>query len=201
MPQPGRSVLIRRAEPADAAAITRCRIDAWKETYAGKVPASFLDAMSPTDPVAIVRMADRLAPDATTRGHVAEVDGEIVGFVTAGPEREHPRASPPRGDDLGQGEIYAIYIRSPHHGRGIGARLLDEAFDFLRERGFDRVVLWVLDTNDQARRFYERQGFHETGRRQEIDLGGIVHEREYGRSLRITRDARSDARARGAGRQ
>lgn len=184
MPISPSSVLVRRAVPADAAAVTRVRITAWKETYAGLVPAPFLDGMSPTDPVAISRMAARLDPQAPTRGFVAEArdGGEILGFVTAGPEREHPRAMPPAAG-APQGEVYAIYVLAAHQGLGRGAALLEAACSFLRAAGFDRAVLWVLDTNAGARAFYERHGWRPTGRRQEIDLGGIVHEREYGLDL------------------
>lgn len=179
MPAATDFVLIRRALPADAAEITRVRIAAWKATYAGLVPASFLDAMSPSDPLAISRMAARVAPDAPTAGFVAELEGELVGFVTAGPEREHSRARPPRPISAADAEVYAIYLAPERRGSGIGAPLLAAALDWLRERDYRATVLWVLDANGSARRFYERHGWRETGRRQEMDLGGIVHEREY----------------------
>jgi GNAT superfamily N-acetyltransferase len=173
------SVLIRRALPADAAAITRVRIASWKTTYAGLVQADFLDSKQPDDPIAIARMAARLAPDAPTRGYAAELDGEVVGFITAGPERDHPRARPVRELDTRRAEIFAIYLRAERQGAGIGTRLLDAAGGWLRGSGCTEAVLWVLDTNAPARRFYERRGLRETGRHQDVDLGGVVHEREY----------------------
>jgi hypothetical protein len=39
-------MIIRDASPADAAAIARVRVDAWRETYRGIVPEAFLDGLS-----------------------------------------------------------------------------------------------------------------------------------------------------------
>ena len=179
MPHDPHSVLIRRALPADAAAITRVRVATWKSAYAGLVPAAFLDDMHSDDPIAVARMTARVAPDAPTRGFVAAVDGAVVGFVTAGPERDHPRAHPARELHPQRAEVFAVYVLPQHQGRGIGRRLLDTAGGWLRRTGATEYVLWVLDGNVAARDFYARHGLTETGRRQEIDLGGIVDEREY----------------------
>ena len=42
---------------------------------------------------------------------------------------------------------------------GLGRQLLDEAVGFLREQGYDEATLWVLASNDRARRFYEGGGW------------------------------------------
>jgi GNAT superfamily N-acetyltransferase len=44
-------------------------------------------------------------------------------------------------------------------GKGVGARLLDEVERCLRGFGFERATLWVLETNDLGRQFYERNGW------------------------------------------
>jgi GNAT superfamily N-acetyltransferase len=56
-----------------------------------------------------------------------------------------------------------VYLEPDRIGHGIGKRLSDHALDDLRERGFSAATLWVLETNDGARRFYEREGWTADG--------------------------------------
>ncbi len=60
-----------------------------------------------------------------------------------------------------EGELYlkAIMVSSSMRSRGIGTQLLTGVSDFAWAHGFGAVRLDVVDTNPDARRFYERQGF------------------------------------------
>jgi GNAT superfamily N-acetyltransferase len=80
---------------------------------------------------------------------VAEVDGEIVGFVGVGPSRDEP----------GEGELYAIYLDPAHFGTGVGRALMQAAVGRLRELGYAEATLWVLDGNVRAERFYRLAGW------------------------------------------
>ena len=46
-----------------------------------------------------------------------------------------------------------------HIGTGCGWALLDDTLQAFREHGHTSAVLWCLEGNDLARRFYERQGW------------------------------------------
>jgi GNAT superfamily N-acetyltransferase len=88
----------------------------------------------------------------THRMTVAEADGRLVGFTYAGPS-ETPGAA----------ELYAIHVEPDHLGTGLGRRLMANALTQLAEIGGDRAVLWVLEANDRARRFYDRGGWETDG--------------------------------------
>ncbi len=62
----------------------------------------------------------------------------------------------PKRDEL---LIDGIVVRSPSRGLGIGSRLLDAAFELATDKGRTKVTLEVVDTNNDARRLYERLGF------------------------------------------
>jgi RimJ/RimL family protein N-acetyltransferase len=48
------------------------------------------------------------------------------------------------------------------------------------------VVLWVLATNERARRFYEKAGWHADGAEAPHDVGGTTHTVvRYRRSLSL----------------
>lgn len=65
------------------------------------------------------------------------------------------RERPKRGELL----IDGIVVSCASRGLGIGSRLLDAAFALAMEKGRTKVTLEVVDTNDDARRLYERLGF------------------------------------------
>lgn len=75
--------------------------------------------------------------------------GQVVAFVSGGAERD--------GDSEYKGELYAIYALKQAHGRGIGRALFRAMVGWLVSRGYDSMLLWVLDSNP-TRGFYERLG-------------------------------------------
>ena len=72
--------------------------------------------------------------------------------------------------------IENLYVLPEKQGRGYGSRLLE----FAAARCGEMVRLWVLSSNENARRFYEARGFRETGIRRELN-GGLA-ELEMARS-------------------
>lgn len=164
------AVAVRRAVPADAAAIARVHVRGWHEAYTGRMPQSILDRLD-LDRLTRVRrellgheqrISDRVPPDAAgaentgpQRTHdlgrtwVAVTGGSIVGFAVSGSSRDVPPVAPV--------ELYAIYVLAAHHGTGAGQALLDAAL------GDERASLWVLDDNPRAHAFYARNGFRPDG--------------------------------------
>ena len=63
----------------------------------------------------------------------------------------------------GRGEIASLYVLPTEWRRGTGRRLGERALAEARERGFAEVMVWVLETNSRARRFYEALGFRPDG--------------------------------------
>ena len=59
----------------------------------------------------------------------------------------------------GQLLMDGIVVHHAYHGRGIGSHLLRKIADYARQNGFRTVRLDVIDTNVDAKRLYERQGF------------------------------------------
>ena len=89
---------------------------------------------------------------------VAEVDGEVIGFVKLGP------SSLPIDSSRRFVELRQIYVMKDHHGSGVAAALTDWAIGKAREQGFEELYLTVYVDNHRARRFYDRYGFEPVGR-------------------------------------
>ena len=163
---------IRAANPADAAPIARVHVDSWRTTYEGIVPAGYLASLSYRDRESMWRDAlttDRLA----TSIFVAETGGgDVVGFASAGPERE--------GNPTYRAELYAIYLLQEHQNRGLGRRLISAVTHSLLEHGYSSMLLWVLEDNRPACRFYESLGGERVGRRTVTIRGANLQEVSYG---------------------
>ncbi len=143
---------IRPATREDARPIAEVHVASWRHAYRGLLPDDYLERLSVDD-----REAQRLAwfadPRSSSGVLVAEDDaGRVVGFATFGPSRD---------DDapMGTGEVPAIYVDPAEVGTGIGRQLIEETAAALREAGFTRATLWVLEENASARRFYEKVGW------------------------------------------
>jgi ribosomal protein S18 acetylase RimI-like enzyme len=108
---------------------------------------------------------------------VAVRDGVVVGFVSVGPADDKTLAA-----DVG--ELYAIYVHPSVWDVGAGRALMSRAVQALRELGYARAVLWVLGSNERARRFYERAGWTADGATKVEERPGVaLHEVRYARRL------------------
>ena len=137
--------VIRDARLDDAAELARVHVTSWQAAYRGLIDSDFLDSLDVADRTA---NWSRILRQTRGRALVAESDGEIVGFCVVGPSI-----------DLDWGEVYSIYLAPEHWGRGHGRELLTAAERALADSGHHQAMLWVLDTNQRARDFYERQGW------------------------------------------
>ncbi|MPZ97752.1 MAG: GNAT family N-acetyltransferase [Dehalococcoidia bacterium] len=149
------TTILRRAGSADAEGIARVHVRSWQAGYQGIIPKAILDRLRISTRA---RRWARNVEHARSRGHhvwVAERGGEIVAFAITGPGRNE--------DTLNLGELHAIYLLPDEWGAGTAARMLELAVTQFRHEGRPAAVLWVLEQNRRARRFYERYGWHTDG--------------------------------------
>ena len=88
---------------------------------------------------------------------VAEIDGEVIGYVYAGIE---PLSWKELRDEAGF--IHDLVVEPAHRDGGAGSQLIDAAIEWLRGRGMPRVVLWTAEHNVNGQRLFARQGFRRT---------------------------------------
>lgn len=72
----------------------------------------------------------------------------------------------------GFGEIVSLYLLPEYCGQGYGKLLLSSAIDGLDKMGYKNVFLWVLEENRNARSFYEKFGFQNSGDCLKDNIGG-----------------------------
>ena len=57
--------------------------------------------------------------------------------------------------------VDALAVAQEMRGRGVGSNLMKFIIDFAHSRDYERVKLFVIDTNEKAKKFYEKIGFKE----------------------------------------
>jgi GNAT superfamily N-acetyltransferase len=152
-------VRVRPARPEDAAAVAEVHVRTWQAAYEHVFGAEKLARID--TPERRGRWERWLAEGEHV--WVAEEDDRVVGFVWIGDSRD---------DDAG-GELFAIYVLPEAWGSGAGPGLMAVGADALRER-YESSILWVLEDNPRARRFYEREGWTPDGARKEDELLGVT---------------------------
>jgi GNAT superfamily N-acetyltransferase len=170
---------VRDAKVEDVAAIAGVHVRSWQGAYRGLMPQDFLDRL---DPARRARMWQAIIEGTEPVGSAVLVaesdDGEVLGFAHIAPTRDAD------GDPVVTGELTAIYLDPQAWGRGIGRELMSAALARLTTAGYQQVTLWVLDTNDRARRFYAAAGFAPDGAIQvDEGMGLPLREVRYRRGL------------------
>jgi GNAT superfamily N-acetyltransferase len=139
---------IREATLADAEGIARSHTLSWQASYRGILPDSVLDLIDVGQRASSRRQI--LRDDSIFKLVAYDVThGDIVGFCDAGPTR---RPGP------WAGEVYALYIE--HHAKrhGLGLEMFERTSAWLRAKQMPSLIIWVLENNTHARRFYEAMG-------------------------------------------
>ena len=149
---------VRPARSADAPGLADCYAAAWREAYAGIIPALTLERM-------IVRRSAGWWRDVMKKRAVLvlEVGGTVAGYATFAP-------APSRAHS-GAAEIQELYLKPEYQGIGLGIRLFAAALKRIKSRGYGRVLVRALAENERANGFYVRHGGRLIARAEE-SLGG-----------------------------
>jgi ribosomal protein S18 acetylase RimI-like enzyme len=131
-------ITLRRAVHADVDAIATLWHRGWRDGHLGHVPTTLLRHRRLVD----LRERVPVRLDTTT---VATIDSAVAGFVVTHAD-----------------EIEQLYVDASFRGSGVAHLLLGHGEAVIGTR-FDRAWLAVVAGNTRARRFYERNGWSDTG--------------------------------------
>ena len=140
--------------------------ESWRASYRGILPDAYLDQLDARTRAAIHRKNLLDGEDL----HLVAFDtthGDLVGFCDAGRNR--------RGGPWVY-EIYTLYLLTHAKRHGVGRELFERA---RRTFGGKSLIIWVLEENRHARRFYEALGGQLGGRFQSRIGGATVIEQAY----------------------
>jgi len=173
---------IRPGDTGDAHAIAEVHVAGWKQGYQGLLDQAYLDSLDVADRTR--RWIDILHGPEKVLVH--EDGGHVNAFATFGLSHDVdlPEAA---------GEVYGLYVHPKAWGQGIGGALLttvvaqllagkqvlapDDApgTESMQSPSSEAtpLVLWTLQGNRRARRFYERQGWVADGTTRQDQRSGL----------------------------
>lgn len=76
-------------------------------------------------------------------------------------------------------DIGTICLLPEYWGRNIGIEFIGWGLKELKRKGYIKVVLWVVEENVRARKFYEKVGFEHDGEIRIINTGRELKEYRY----------------------
>jgi GNAT superfamily N-acetyltransferase len=88
---------------------------------------------------------------------VAELHGQIAGYVFAGIEPESWKELRREA-----GYVHDLVVDEPHRRAGVGRALVASAVDWFDARGVTRIMLWTAPQNAGAHRLFRDAGFRQT---------------------------------------
>ena len=163
-----------QARPENAEEVGRIHALSWKAAYCDILSPTDWLGFTPEKRAAVFRRNYQQTPDQTYLFYAA---GEAKGMAILGPswEEEYP-------EDLG--EIGAFYFLPEAWGTGLAQKALHFCCSYFEKNGCQGVLLWVLEDNRRARRFYEKSGFCFDGTRRQFPAAHrICAELRYYRRL------------------
>ncbi|MFF0553072.1 GNAT family N-acetyltransferase [Streptomyces sp. NPDC004311] len=173
-------VTVRAMTRTDIEAVSAIRVTGWRTAYAGIVPRTWLERMTVEEDARERRRRFASAPGGVYDLVAVDAGGAVVGWACLGPGPDEGAG----GTGTRTGELYALYVLPALVGSGVGRALIEAVHARARELGLGRLLLWVLEDNARARRFYERAGYAADGAVQADEYDGVsLPEVRYGLAL------------------
>lgn len=145
-------IKIRTAEIQDALSMSIIHANSWKKAYQGLLPEKYLSELKDS------RWEDMMTKGLTAgtmKAWVAIMEDKIIACACVGNSRY-------KGYE-GQLELISIYVLPEYWNLGAGSLLLNEVLKYALNNNYSDVGLWVLEGNEQAIRFYKKNGFYNNG--------------------------------------
>jgi GNAT superfamily N-acetyltransferase len=155
--QKAAAYLVTPAGPGDALDLAQVHVRAWRETYPGMLPQTYLDRLSAEAHAARWTWRLKHGEEITL---AAEGPDGLVGYASGD-------AMTRRGPAAADCEITTLYVLRRAQGIGVGRALMTGLARTLAARGAGSMIIWVLRDNLRARGFYEAMGGAPAGERLE----------------------------------
>ena len=148
------SIAIRNCRPADVRAIKELTIDSFAGVTLEQNVEQALGILHGHD--WRWRKARHIDEDIAANADgifVAELEGRVVGYITALIDRE-----------AGKGRIPNLAVAADQRGHGLGRKLIEHALEYFRRAGLSYAMIETMAQNDVGQHLYPACGFVEVAR-------------------------------------
>lgn len=164
-----KNIAIKQATIADADNLGEVHAAAWKQAYVDIMPQEFLNTITTQN---CSNEFLKNSNNTLMRYYIVYLLDKPVGilYISLSNAVNLKNIS---------GEILALYILKDSCGKGYGTVTIDFAVHQLKSLSCKKIILWVLECNKKARKFYERNGFLFTGVKRVIYIGKAFTQMQY----------------------
>ncbi|KXA89483.1 hypothetical protein AKJ57_05270 [candidate division MSBL1 archaeon SCGC-AAA259A05] len=85
---------------------------------------------------------------------LAEKDNEIIGYIVASLEER-----PPIFKKRKLGKLNELFVNQDYRNEGLGKKLVENAKDWLKDKGVNLLKVRILEANKKANKFWKSRGF------------------------------------------
>lgn len=155
-------ITIRKVQIEDAYDYAVLHIDCWRDAYTSILSDEYINNMY-AKLEQRVEICEQILrnPDGCEYYCITE-DDKMIGRLIFAKSRDD--------DKPNFGEILGIYLLAEHWDKGYGKQMLEFALSELNKAGYQEIIIWVLEDNKRARRFYEKAGFIQDGATKELEI-------------------------------
>ncbi|MCO6491931.1 MAG: GNAT family N-acetyltransferase [Phaeodactylibacter sp.] len=150
-------VSIRLAEAPDLPALRDIARLTFAEAFSARNTASDMDKYL-DESLSLEKLAAELAhPESLF--FFAEFNGRVIGYLKVNWGKAQTESLPEFAL-----EIERIYVLAEYHGKSVGKKLFEKAFQLAQQKKMEAIWLGVWEENTKAIRFYRKHGFVEFGK-------------------------------------
>lgn len=161
---------IRYAKVEDASSLSRVYSNSFNKAFEGIIPESILQEKFTFERIQ-ERMIKELKED-VVKNIIMFKDEEPIGMLS------YTKAE---DEDLGDScaDIWRIYLEPECWNQKLGVELMNWVLKELKEKGYEKAILWVIEDNKRARKFYDNLGFKYDGTNRIIKQGKEIKDLRY----------------------
>ncbi|MBS4042470.1 MAG: GNAT family N-acetyltransferase [Chitinophagaceae bacterium] len=158
-------MLIRRVELKDAETLSALASKTFYDTFVGTCTEKDMEEFL-YEYYNIEQVNSELS-DANDYFYFAEVDGVAVGYIRFKEEYSNFE----KMKQWKALELKRLYILKEFHGKGVAQALIDFYFQYAQENDYEMAWLGVWEYNFRAQKFYQKNGFEDTGEKHPFPIG------------------------------
>jgi ribosomal protein S18 acetylase RimI-like enzyme len=158
--------MIRKANPNDIQLLHDIGIKTFSDTFEGTCTKQ--DMKYVLDHFFNYNQCKIELEDKTDHFFFYQEDDTVKGYMRINAKHKCPLAAFENRKTI---ELVRLYVLKPYHGLGVAQALMNHALNFAHEACYDYMYLSVWEYNFRARGFYEKNGFVNTGVKNDFPLG------------------------------
>ena len=143
------NIKIDKVKIGDENVLAHIQTEAWKEAFSEIISKEDMEKY--TDINKAKEMYSMILNEKIGNGFILSIDGNphCIAYFDKSRDDEFKDYA----------EIICIHSLASNWGNGYGSIMMKHILQQIKEAGFNKVMLWVFEENNRARKFYEKHGF------------------------------------------